>query len=143
MKPKIHINFYTSTTDDKNLYAYALKAEVTEVEGILDENGNPDPRIFIFQRGVGIMPNGSKTRDVFFGIATPLDMQEIPGDEPDLDNDLPFYRLNEVTLWFRCLSDLEQAKKDIDGDITALIKTYKYLDQIKNQTNPTWSKTYE
>ena len=153
-KVKIHADYYTSTTDDKNLYAYALTIKITKVSGIYDAEGNPDKAIFVFQRGVPKM-NDKSIRDLFINIATPLDMQELPVDEPDLDNDIPFYRLDEVTLWFRCIDDLYKVREDIDNDIRKLVISYRFLnadsyinnstDNTENTENltPSWSKDYE
>jgi hypothetical protein len=149
-KIKIRADYYTSTTEDKNLYAYALTVKITEVSGIYDADGNSDKAIFVFQRGVPKMTDKT-TRDVFLNIATPLDMQELPAYEPDLDNDIPFYRLDEVTLWFRCVDDMYKVRDDIDNDIRKLVISYRFLNEdsyINNSTEnegmkPSWSKDYE
>lgn len=149
-KVKIHADYYTSTTEDKNLYAYALTVKIKKVSGIYDAEGNPDNAIFVFQRGVPKM-NDRSTRDVFINIATPLDMQELPVNEPDLDNNIPFYRLDEVTLWFRCVDDMYKVREDIDNDIQKLVISYRFLNEdsyINNSTEnedikPSWSKDYE
>jgi hypothetical protein len=149
-KVKIHADYYTSTTEDKNLYAYALTVKITEVSGIYDADGNSDKAIFVFQRGVPKMTDKT-IRDVFLNIATPLDMQELPIYEPDLDNDIPFYRLDEVTLWFRCVDDMYKVRDDIDNDIRKLVISYRFLNAdsyINNSTEnegmkPSWSKDYE
>jgi hypothetical protein len=151
-KVKIHADYYTSTTEDKNLYAYALTVKIT-VSGIYDAEGNSDNAIFVFQRGVPKM-NDKSTRDLFINIATPLDMQELPVNEPDLDNNIPFYRLDEVTLWFRCIDDMYKVREDIDNDIRKLVISYRFLNEdsyINNSTDnkdnedmkPSWSKDYE
>jgi len=82
--------------------------------------------IFVFQRGVAPARSGQVTEptDAFKSVADPVDLEEYPPDAPDLQNEIPFYRLSEVTLRFRSQIELEETwgyiAEDIQGLVTAL-----------------------
>ena len=114
---KIKIDIYESTTS-KSLYAYALK--------IVSSSEADDANVFVYQRGVPSLPDGEIT-DTFIHVATPVDFSEIPVGKPNFDQNMPFYRTNIVTLWFRNQEDLEIAKNDICFDIGRLCKIYNEL----------------
>ena len=119
---------YRMTTRKDCLYAYALHAEA-ECDG--DDAGAEsvedvlhDPRVFVFRRSTPAMdPFGRNDRvvdDEFFNVATPVDMYEIPPDEPDPCRGMPYYRSSSLDLWFRNASDLERARKDLDDTLRDL-----------------------
>lgn len=88
------------------------------------------------------MPDGINhcidTVDRFIHVATPLDFDEVPEDEPDLSNDIPYYRTDDVVIWFRSLIDLNKTKLDFEDDINTLVRTYESLDNLE----VTETKTY-
>ena len=101
------------------VYAHSLKVEIVDAEGCSDH-------LFVFQR--------SKENEIgdcvdeFIQIASPLDIEEVPEDAPRLDENMPYYRSKSVTLWFRCLEDLELAKSKIKEDLSTLAYTYDVLN---------------
>lgn len=118
-KPGIDVR-YSSTVEEEHpqMYAHALKVTVTAAREYPDH-------IFLFHRG---KPNNEgNVIDEFISVASPVDIEETPENAPALDDGMPYYRSNEVTLWFRNTEDLELAKKKISEDITVLVKTYNIL----------------
>lgn len=123
---------YSETVPEQHpaIYAYALKVEVLSAEGY-------DDHVFLFQR--------SKTNleddwvDEFIQIASPLDIEEVPEDAPDLKHNMPYFRTKEVTLWFRCLEDLRLAKGKIRDDLQTLALTY---DTIGDRYDKDEEETY-
>ena len=66
--------------------------------------------------------------DTFIQIASPLEVDEVPENAPDLQNNMPYYRTDKVVLWFRNMEDLELAKNKIKDDLQTLVLTYKVLN---------------
>ena len=118
---KLEITYKDTGTKD-GLYAYAL--HVSAISASSEEDS--DPRIFVMQRTPRTMnPFGStdlEFDDVFVNVATPVDMYDIPPDEPDICRGMPYYRTSEIDLWFRNGHDVRQAKADIDADIADLCR---------------------
>lgn len=121
--PAITVN-YSTTVPEKHptMYAYALRAKVTKAE-------NCTGHIFMFHRSKE--NNEGNSVDEFIHIASPLDIEEVPENAPDLANGMPYYRTDEVTLWFRNAEDLELAKKQIAEDVSTLVKTLVILQSHK------------
>ena len=112
---------YSQTDTKDGLYAYALHVASSPEDGA-------DPRIFVFQRTPRTMNPFGRTDmefdDIFVNVATPVDMEEIPPDEPDICHGMPYFRSDTLDLWFRNLEDIEQAKRDIDEDVASLCRLY-------------------
>lgn len=125
----LHATYSVSRPDvDPTIFTYGLRIEVTHrppEEGDEPETALKDPAIFVFQQGVPGPSNPA--RDKFVHVATPLDMDEIPASEPDIPSGEPYYRLSEVTLWFRSLSDLYDTRNTIDLDIRGLVRSWNQL----------------
>jgi hypothetical protein len=106
------------TRDEAQLYqSYAMRIEVIAATDV--------PRkIFVFQRGlppaVAGNPPGTPV-DHFVKIATTVDLEEFPEDGPDLDREVPYYRLDTVTLLFRALVDLQETWNYIQEDVRSLL----------------------
>lgn len=122
--PSITVSYYQSPVHDCRIYGYALRVKVEEAVGM-------PSKIFVFQRGRK-RTNDGEYIDHFVNIASPMDSDNVPEDEPVLNADIPYYRLDEVTMYFRNLDDLMETKNDIAGDIFNLVQTYKYLEDVDN-----------
>lgn len=122
----LKVKFTTTTTDDQFL-GYAVKAEVIEAEGIT-------PYIFMYRAGVPELPS-QKAVDVFTNVASPVDIEDTPENEPDLSKHTPFYRRKSVVLWCRSADWLEEIKDRIDRDIANLLNTYRVLNDENNYDN--------
>lgn len=129
---QLKVKFSTSTTGDQYL-GYAIKAEVTEVEGIT-------PYIFVYKTGMPDLRT-KKITDVFTNVASPADIEETPEGEPDMSSKNPFYRRKSVTLWCRSADWVDVVKENIDHDIKQLVDTYKTLND-ENQYINQEEKTY-
>lgn len=132
----IKATFKRSTIEHQAL-SYALKVTIVPDNS---EGLEYPHKLFIMQVSTPTMISGD-TKDFFINVATPVDIEEIPEDSPDLSNDIPYYRTNEITLWFRCLEDLERTKNTIDADIAHFIKTYAVLNN-ENEFKTIEEKTY-
>lgn len=122
---KLKVKFSTMTTHDQ-YFGYALKAEVVEAEGI-------PAGIFVYHAGVPSLPAKDVT-DTFSHVASPVDMEELPEEHPDMHNKTPFYRRSNAVLWVRSSEWLEQLKNHLDQDIALLARDYGYLNDENNYT---------
>ena len=132
MKTKYSISVeYSQSWQKAGAYAYALRARVVDSENI-------PPSVFVMHRGKRRMGDG-RLIDNFDHIATPLDVEELPTtpvDAVSLDSTVqPYYLVDEIVIWFRCLDDLERAKKSIDDDIASLVETYRKLGNFSGFVN--------
>lgn len=132
-KAELKVRYSTSRSDAyPTIYAHALKAEVISAVGYPDH-------IFVFHR------NKANTEgdyvDEFTQIASPLEIEEVPEDAPDLQNGMPYYRAKEVTVWFRALDDLELAKAKMKEDIRDFALTYDVITgDLTDQEEETYGK---
>lgn len=117
---------YKQTSTKDGLYAYALHVSASSPEGY-------DSHVFVYQRQPPRMDPfgkfGGVRDDVFVNVATPVDMADIPCDQPDIEHGMPYYRSSTVDLWFRNLEDTERAKREIDRDIGDLVRLMNQFDK--------------
>ena len=107
---------YYTTPTTVAMQAYTLRVVVTSASGL-------DREVFMFQRGAAVPPTSAESIiDNFVCICDPVDMEEIPVGAPDPLNEMPYYRLNEVTLSFRSVTELLATKDDIATDLTDLVR---------------------
>lgn len=115
---------FTQSPDRRNVFEYALKAEVVSADGI-------PPKIFVFHQS----PKGleGNTFAEFDHVATPVDFQEIPEDAAT--ETVPWYRTDKVTVWLRNAQDLKTAKHLLVKDIERLKDAYDVLTSENDFTN--------
>jgi hypothetical protein len=83
--------------------------------------------IFVIQAGIPASPSPPgaplpEPVDRFISVADPVDLEEYPTDAPDLENEIPYYRLKRVELEFRSMPELLEAWDFIQEDVTGLIR---------------------
>ena len=123
---------YSETIPEQHpaIYAYALKVEILSSDVCSD-------KLFLFQRSKEGLDDSWV--DEFIQIASPLDIEEVPEDAPDLANNMPYFRKKEVTVWFRCVEDMKLAKEKIKSDLQTLAHTYETLsDGFDTQEEETY-----
>lgn len=112
---------YHQSVEHKSLFSYALKVVVTNAVDMPTE-------VFVFRRGAAPAPSAGETvQDSFVCIADPVDLEEVPANVPDLANEMPYYRLNEVTLAFRSLEELNETKELIAADLNLLVTSVQAM----------------
>jgi hypothetical protein len=124
MAISITVKFYRSPIVP-NLQSYDLK--------VVAESATDMPKeIFILQRRIGgASPGSSVPEDVFTCIADPVDLEEIPVGAPDLNHEMPYYRVAEITLRFRSTVLLEECKNLMDEDIRILVDSLKSAQDVE------------
>ncbi len=103
------------------LQGYRMRVEVEEAIG-LDEN------IFVFQRQP--LAAGEGYTDRFENVASPADLEEYPIGAPN-DANRPFFRLSEIDLVFRAVSNVDEAWNLLNGEIQGLIETLDAMDELE------------
>jgi len=112
---------YHQTEVQPGLQSYDLRVEVVSATDM-------PTKIFVMQRGAPPAPMvGETVTDRFICIADPVDLEEFPEDDPDIDNEIPYYRIDDITLRFRSLDILQETRDLIDADLKQLVKTMKLV----------------
>jgi hypothetical protein len=123
---------YSRSEPTEHLFSYDLKIEVLEATDMPEE-------IFVFERRTSPpLQTGGDPTDKFVCIADPVDLQEFPPNAPALDDEMPYFRVTEVTLRFRSMVTLEETKDLIDEDIQLLVNSLKAAENVV----PVEEKTY-
>ena len=114
-------------------HAYGLKITVDESTGI-------DSNIFVYRAGgsPSLRPSEPKS-DAFICIADPVDMEEYPVYEAELEEEMPYYRSDTVTLYFRNLGDMYITKERIQDDIRTLVKSVSRLQEYPISSTETYT----
>jgi len=114
MAVDLTVKFYR-TEITANLQSYDLRVVVDSATEMVEE-------IFVFQRGASPAPTaGAEPTDKFVCVADPVDLQEYPVNTPNLDAEIPYYRLKEVTFSFRSMDILAATKVGIEEDLQKLV----------------------
>ena len=123
---------YDRSPNQPGLFGYSLKVTVTNAVDMPAE-------IFMFQRGAAPAPTaGEPPRDKFICVADPVDLHETPALAPDLDNEIPYYRLATVTLGFRSADDREELVTLLEGDINGLVTSLRLMETAGESVQVTY-----
>lgn len=106
---------YSYTNPDNNLQGYHLALTAVGT-------GMPS-EVFVCQRRVASAtdPTYNELPDKFVSLADPVDLERYPANEPDMDNNMPYYRVAAITLVFRTIEELDEVKVMLDADVRQLI----------------------
>jgi len=109
------IRYYGPEVEEE-LQSYDLRVVATVAADMPKE-------VFVFQRIVDSAtdPAANALGDQFISIADPVDLEQYPVGAPDLANDIPYYRLDEVTLRFRDMLTLEETRNLMAEDFQRLV----------------------
>lgn len=92
---------------------YRLKLEVVE-----EETSGCSPYVFVYQRAASGKPmEDGSPRDEFVCVADELDEDEIPVNEPDMERNVPYYRVSSVELLFRNSDMMYDCARSILGEL--------------------------
>jgi len=101
-----------------HLQSYTLRIVVDNAEEMSD-------KIFVMQRDLD-------GEDIFNHIASPNDLVEFPENSPDLSEEMPWFRVNELSLTFRGIKELNDVKYLIDKDINGLVRALNIQTDIQD-----------
>jgi hypothetical protein len=128
MAISITVKYYqTEITEPKQLQSYDLRVEVTAATEMPEE-------IFVMQ----VAAFNSPDRDVFVCIADPVDLEEYPTEDTVGEDEVPYYRVNDITLRFRSLTELEETKTLIGQDIQGLVDALKSAENLSEDDTVTY-----
>ncbi len=83
--------------------------------------------VFVWQRAAS-SAQGDNGKDKFVGVATPSDLEDIPENSPDVANEMPYYRTDDVELWFRNDNDYTRYRALILSQINDLVRKVNSLE---------------
>ena len=93
---------------------YRLRLEVVGADGCSDA-------VFVYHRATCGKPmEDGSPRDEFIGVADALDEDEIPVGEPDLERNVPYYRVRDVELLFRNSDLMYECARSIIAELAHL-----------------------
>ena len=141
MAPSIKLRYERSPVT-AGLQAYGLKITALESTDMPKE-------IFIMRRDVvpfneiNVTPdphpeNPGIASDTFICLADPVDLEEIPVDVPDINNEMPYYRVAKVEFWFRTSILLEETYDLIAADVTKLVESLVALSALETTSEVTY-----
>jgi len=102
---------------DQSLYmGYAMIVETSNAQDMPEE-------VFVIQRGIAPAKSQvqSDPTDLFIKVAAPVDLEEYPPSPTELTEDIPFYRVASVELWFRTEADRDECWELIQDDVAGLL----------------------
>lgn len=102
---------------DPALYlGYAMIVEVTNAIDVAEE-------IFVIQRGVAPAVSGQQPEptDLFIKVAAPVDLQNYPPSPSELVENIPYYRVKSVELWFNTEEERDDTWELIKDDVEGLL----------------------
>jgi len=101
---------YTPRATGK-LPIHRLKMHVVGAQGC-------SPNVFVYRRATrGAPMEDGSPRDEFMCVADELDEDEIPVGEPDMERNVPYYRVDAVELLFRSRDMMYETARAIIGSI--------------------------
>lgn len=111
---------YSRQEQTEHKQSYDLKVEVINATDV-------STKIFVFQRRVLSAMDAEANRELnqFICLADPVDLEEVPEDAPDLQNNMPYFRSSVVILRFRSMTELEETQQMLDEDIAHLVASLK------------------
>ena len=76
------------------------------------------PYVFVYQQSTCGKPmEDGSPRDEFVCVADELDEDEIPVNEPDMERNVPYYRVNSVELLFRNSDQMYECARSLVTDL--------------------------
>ena len=123
MAATLKVQTHRSTERHRPRQSYALKVKAVEADGM-------SPAIFIFQRPK-TSPDGTREPDKFICVADPVDMEEVPELDPELADEMPYYRTSEVELVFSNLATLAETEAGIKQDIDTLVRSITAMTNME------------
>ena len=91
--------------------------------------------IFVYHEHPG-GKNNPYSGDVFEAIATPRQIEELPINrpyaEPDSNDYIPFYRRNQLELYFLSLAELDDFWQQLQSEVSLLVDNYKRFEDLES-----------
>jgi len=115
---------YEYTDPANNIQGYKLKATAVGT--------GMSSKVFVCQRRVPSATDSeyNELPDEFVSLADPVDLEQYPEDEPNLGDNIPYYRVDSITLVFRSAPELEEVRLLLDEDIQHLLTSLEAMDDI-------------
>ena len=101
---------------------------------------NMPSEVFIYH---AINEENPYSGDVFEAVATPSQIEELPLNNPsfsaETNEGVPFYRRNQLEIYFRSLDELNDFWVELKRQVNTLVKNYKVMEELVNTSLVTLS----
>jgi hypothetical protein len=114
--------FGVSNVQYSTMGTFRLRVEAMTMPGF-----TTDPNVFLLYR-LPTNPYDGSAQDLYYGVASPVDMAEYPIGEPNNTTTYPFFRLNYIEVDLRSITLLDQLWEFIKKQISALLQAMDTLD---------------
>ena len=124
MAPRLKLKRYqTDHISFQFVGAYRLRIEA------VDDNTGADPHVFLYHREP-INPYSGEVRDVFFAVASPVDLSQYPILAPDPSKPYPFFRARVVELDLPSADLTDKVWTSIINQVNALLQGLGLLPKL-------------
>lgn len=132
MAASITIRYYTNE-ETSNEQSYPMRV-------VADSATDMPTEIFVFQRRVdaAMDPEENDLGDLFVKIADAIDLEDYPTSPPASVEENPYYRVDEVTLYFRSYDELVETKTLMAACISKLVDSLKLADNLAEMDEVTY-----
>ena len=112
-----------------------------QLDVVVSASTNVSKNIFVFRKKVPSVTDvqSNQSQEDFISIADPVDLEEFPDNAPDMTNEIPYFRLDHVSLRFRCAEDLDNTQTLIEQDIQHLVDSLNILGSTGLQVETTYA----
>lgn len=113
---------------------FRLRCEVVDSLNVAKE-------VFLFKRSVAD-PLADLEVDHFIAICSPFDLATYPANEPDADQDPPFFRKSEFDILLPSVTTVVEVRQSVQNQLLTLLSMLRNLDVLSDEA-PFWVSGYE
>jgi hypothetical protein len=113
---------------------FRLHCEVTDALNVTRD-------IFLFKRSIAD-PLNDEVIDEFIAICSPFDLSTYPANEPDAQQDPPFFRKSEFDILLPSVASVVEVRTSVTSQLVSLLNMLKNLDRLQDE-EPFWINGYE
>ncbi len=113
---------------------FRLRCEVVDSLNVTRE-------VFLFKRSVADPLNAVEV-DHFIAICSPFDLATYPANEPDAEQDPPFFRKSEFDILLPSVATVVEVRQSVQSQLLTLLSMLRNLDALSDE-EPFWINGYE
>ncbi len=97
--------------------------------------------VFLYKRSI-VDPLLADQADHFIAICSPFDLATYPANEPDAEQDPPFFRKNVIDILLPSVTQVVEVRSSIQSQLLNLLMLLRNLDNLTDES-PFWINGYE
>lgn len=113
---------------------FRLQCEVVDAINVTKD-------VFLFKRSI-VDPLIEEQADHFIAICSPFDLATYPANEPDLEQDPPFFRKSQMDILLPSVTQVVEVRASIQSQLLTLLLLLRNLDDLSAEA-PFWLNGYE